>query len=107
MKSILNRTALFFTMLCTSFAAYAQSPYEALRYSESTFLGTSRGRALSGAVGALGGDFSAIGVNPGGIGVYRKSELVISLGVQGRRNYSDYGNSKTDDVRIRPNIPNI
>lgn len=107
MKSILNRTALFFTMLCTSFAAYAQSPYEALRYSESTFLGTSRGRALSGAVGALGGDFSAIGVNPGGIGVYRKSELVISLGVQGRRNYSGYGNSKTDDVRIRPNIPNI
>lgn len=94
-------------LVCTGLSTLAQNPYEILRYSETTFLGSSRGRALSGAFGALGGDFTAIGVNPAGVGVYRANEFMITLGVQGKTNFSGYGNQETDDLRIRPNIPNL
>lgn len=105
MKYLKGSLLLLFIVI--SIDLLAQSPYEALRYSETSFLGTSRGRALSGAYGALGGDFTALGINPAGIGVFRKNEFMITLGVQGKTNFSGYANSETDDLRIRPNIPNL
>ncbi|MEX2588722.1 MAG: hypothetical protein WD334_00870, partial [Chitinophagales bacterium] len=102
-----KKLGLFLGFLFVSVWTLAQSPYEALRYSETTFLGSSRGRALSGAFGALGADFTAIGINPGGVGMFRKSEFVATLGLQARSNFSGYANSETDDLRVRANIPNI
>lgn len=94
-------------LLIIASQTFAQSPYEAIRYSETSFLGTSRGRGLSGASGALGADFTSIGVNPAGVGMFRKSELMVTLGIQGKTNFSGYGNSETNDLRLRANIPNI
>jgi hypothetical protein len=41
-------------------------------------LGTARSISLGGAMGALGADFSTIGINPAGIAAYRSSEFVIT-----------------------------
>lgn len=41
--------------------------------------GTARFMSMGGAFTALGGDLSVLGQNPGGIGIYRSSEVGLSL----------------------------
>jgi hypothetical protein len=52
-----------------------QDPISILRFSRVYPYGTARSMAMGGAFGALGGDLSAIHVNPGGAGVFRNSEF--------------------------------
>ena len=55
-----------------------QTAVESLRYTELFPSGTARNVGVGGAMGSLGGDFGALSNNPAGLGVYRKSEFVIS-----------------------------
>ena len=71
MKTLYITTAL---LLCTLLAP-AQSEEDALRFSRLHHYGSARMTAMGGAFGALGGDLSTFAVNPGGIGVFRKSEV--------------------------------
>ncbi|MBI9041652.1 UPF0164 family protein [Lutibacter sp.] len=48
-------------------------------FSKESINGTARFNAMSGAFGALGGDISAIEINPAGAAVFTKSEVAISL----------------------------
>lgn len=48
-------------------------------FSKESINGTARFNAMSGAFGALGGDMSAIDVNPAGAVVFSKSEVALSL----------------------------
>lgn len=47
--------------------------------SQTELRGTSRFQSMAGAFGALGGDLSTLTQNPAGIGVYRNSDLGITL----------------------------
>lgn len=69
-------------LLCLSISLSAQT----LSYSDMGVLlsneninGTARFNAMSGAFGALGGDLSAIDINPAGAAVFRNSEFAASL----------------------------
>ncbi len=76
----------------------AQNEVDALRYSQTFPVGTSRSLGLGGAIGAVGGDFTSLSVNPGGIGLYRGSEMTISPALYWNNTTSDYlGNSYTDE----------
>lgn len=61
-----------------SLAASAQYTFDVLQYSSEELRGTSRFQAMAGSMGGLGGDLSAINVNPGGIGIYRSSDVSIT-----------------------------
>ena len=52
--------------------------------------GTARYRGMSGAFGALGGDLSAIEINPAGAAVFLKSEFSFSLNFRNQNITSDY-----------------
>ncbi|MDX1277852.1 transporter [Oceanihabitans sediminis] len=65
-------------VLAISFAN-GQDLTDAVRYSKDDIQGTARYRALSGAFGALGGDLSAIAINPAGSSVFTESNFTISL----------------------------
>ncbi|SMO41443.1 Outer membrane protein transport protein (OMPP1/FadL/TodX) [Saccharicrinis carchari] len=56
----------------------AQTYQDLLRYSQPQYMGTARSMAMGGAFGSLGGDFSALSINPAGIAVYRTSEFSIT-----------------------------
>ena len=78
MKRIFLLTAMF----CIAYITTAQT----LSYNDIGVLfakekidGTARFNAMSGAFGALGGDLSAIEVNPAGAAVFLKSEFAFSL----------------------------
>lgn len=63
------------------FSADAQSAVDALQLTRSDFKGTARYMSMGGAFTALGGDLSAISLNPAGIGVYRSSEIGATLDI--------------------------
>ena len=82
----------------------SQNTNDGLRYSTEQNVGTARFTALSGAMGALGGDFSAIGINPAGGAVFLKSNLMFSASLFDVENSANYFNNSeksiSDDVTI-------
>lgn len=77
-------------------AIQAQDISDAIRYSQENLNGTARFRAMSGAFGALGGDFSAINVNPAGSAVFSTSQVGMTLSSLNRKNESNYFGTITD-----------
>ncbi len=57
----------------------AQSAFDLYQFSQREMKGTARYMSMAGAFGALGGDLSAINLNPGGIGVYRSSDVSLTM----------------------------
>lgn len=73
-----------FTLLlivATGSGLYAQSMYDALRFSESNYEGTARTMAMGNAFTALGGDPGAVTINPAGSAVAKYSQITISPGL--------------------------
>jgi len=61
--------------------------------------GTARSMAIGGAFSSLGGDFSVLSTNPGGLGIYRSNELSASPEVFTRRTTSVYNGRTLEDSR--------
>lgn len=59
--------------------AVAQAAPDALNLSQPQLRGSARFLGMGGAFGALGGDISVLNYNPGGIGIYRSSDLALTL----------------------------
>ena len=57
----------------------AQDAFDVLQMSQTELRGTSRFQSMAGAFGALGGDLSTLTQNPAGIGVYRNSDVGITM----------------------------
>jgi putative membrane protein len=57
----------------------AQNLTDGLRYSMEGLNGTSRFNAMSGAFNSLGGDLSAVALNPAGSSIFTRSEMSLSL----------------------------
>ncbi len=81
-------------MVCT--AANAQNITDVLRYSTENLQGTARFQALSGAFGALGGDMSAININPAGSAVFNHSQITFTGSNYNTENDVTYFNSSTN-----------
>ena len=71
----LHYTCLAF--LC-GLSLFAQTPQEAFRYSYFDVLGTARSVGVGGTMGAIGGDFSTVAINPAGLAWYRRTELTVT-----------------------------
>lgn len=56
----------------------AQNIGDAVRYSNFNPIGTAGAVGLGSSIGAMGGDFSVIGINPAGIAEYRKSVFTFT-----------------------------
>src|SRR5690554_1480122 len=90
------RKIVFFALLLFCFSeSFSQGIADALRYSSEGVNGTARFTAMSGAFGALGGDLSAIGINPAGSSVLLSSMATLSASVESNNNNVDYFNSKS------------
>ncbi|WP_318311669.1 OmpP1/FadL family transporter [Flagellimonas crocea] len=73
----MKRISTFIMVLACTFAS-AQTIDDVVRYSTENILGTPRFQAMGGAFGALGGDLSALNVNPAGSAVFNFSEIGIT-----------------------------
>lgn len=102
-KIFLATIALNLGLLC---AAFSQNEIDALRYSQLTYGGTARFTAMSGAFGALGGDFSSLSVNPAGIGIYRRSEFTFTPSFFTQKTTSNFKGNSLDDYKYNTNFSN-
>lgn len=93
MKKIITLTGL----LLIGLSIHAQDISDAVRYSNTSLQGSSRFRAMSGAFGALGGDLSAINVNPASSAVFSNSYSSFTLSLNSKKNTTSYfGNSNNN-----------
>ena len=77
---------LTFIMVLACFVASGQIIDDVVRYSTENTLGTARFQAMGGAFGALGGDLSAINVNPAGSAVFNYSQFSVNGSNYNRNN---------------------
>ena len=88
----MKRISTFIMVLACTFAS-AQTIDDVMRYSTENLQGTARFQAMGGAFGALGGDLSALNVNPAGSAVFNFSEISITGSNYHRNNDALYGNT--------------
>ncbi len=83
----------------------AQTITDALRYSTEALNGTARFNALSGAFGALGGDASAMTINPAGSAIFLHSAGSATLSVVDKKNSANYfnTNAKASETSLKFN----
>lgn len=74
--------------------ANAQTVSDAVRYSNYDPIGTAGAVGLGNAMGAMGGDFSVININPAGIAEYRKSVFTFTPSIN---------SSSTDGILVGDN----
>ena len=90
-------------MLAVAFSVgmvYAQNEMDAYRFSKNDLTGTARSVAMGGAFGALGGDISGIAINPAGIGVYQKSEIVTTMNFQNTKSQGQLNIGKQNENKF-------
>ena len=85
---------LLATVLVSSLLS-AQNITDAVRYSLEDNNGTARYQGMSGAFGALGGDFSAIRINPASSAVFLASSAAVSFSGNDTKNNTNF-NSTTN-----------
>ncbi len=83
------KTYVLASLLAIPLLSSAQSAIDGYRFSQPDLKGTARFMSMSGAFGALGGDISAISVNPAGIGVYRRNEASVTLNLDVQNSTSE------------------
>ncbi|GAA4271120.1 outer membrane protein transport protein [Aquimarina gracilis] len=89
----MKKLFLFIGALSMSFLN-AQDITDALRYSQQDIIGTARFRGMSGAFGALGGDLSALQINPAGSAVFLSSYGSITLSSTTINNDASYNDDR-------------
>ena len=72
---------------------WGQNLTDGLRYSMEDMGGTARFKAMSGAFNSLGGDMSAIALNPAGSSIFTRSEMTLSM--QGTNVKNEVGKQTT------------
>lgn len=80
----------------------AQSAIDAYQLTQGDLKGTARFVSMGGAFGALGGDLSTMTQNPAGIGVYRSSEIGITMdiNIQGTKSNSQGFSLSEDQTKV-------
>lgn len=92
MKKILS-----FIILLACISISAQNSSDVLRYSMDNIQGTARFQSMGGAFGALGGDLSALSINPAGSAVFKNSLFTVSGTAYERNNTSSYFNTSSQN----------
>lgn len=73
-------------LLLTSMSTFAQETYQNAEIATEDLNGTARYVGMGGAMEALGADLSTISTNPAGIGLFRRSQVAVSMGVNSQPN---------------------
>ena len=87
----MNKQQLLALALSLPACAFAQTAVDAYSASQLDLRGSARFMSMGGAFTALGGDISTLNQNPGGIGVYRSSDISLTLDLEPQSTKSTVG----------------
>jgi hypothetical protein len=91
----MKRLIFFIIAIISTPIFFAQNITDGVRYATENTTGTARFQALSGAFGALGGDLSAMSINPAGSAVFLNNDASISFASTNINNDANYFNTTT------------
>lgn len=103
----MKKSALIALLATLPIGAMAQTGFDAYQLSRNDLRGTARFMSMGGAFGALGGDLSTLGQNPGGIGIYRKSEVGFTLDIDMQSTTTTSTMDKVKDSQTKVGVNNI
>ncbi len=86
----MRKYLLFLGSILCAVQLSAQEPADALRFSWTVPSGTARQQAIGGAMTSLGGDLTAIFINPAGLGFYKTGDFAFSPVYRFNKNKSTY-----------------
>ena len=114
MKNIWKLTWLSVGLFCINFQGKAQVEAgafgyynDALRFSQTQNFGTARFIGIGGAGTALGGEVSAIAVNPAGLGLFNRSQLVITPTLSFNKSESSYFQNTVNEELTKLDLTNF
>lgn len=87
--------------------ASAQNADDACLFSQTYYQGTAKSLGMGNAMGAVGGDMTAVNINPASMGIYRSSEITASLGLLDNYHSSTYYGTTNGGNKMRLSIPNV
>ncbi len=93
-----NKYLFLISILVVSAHAWAQETYDNATLATPQLNGTARYVGMGGAMDALGADLSTISSNPAGIGLFRSSQVKVSMGVVGQQDAGDYADASKSHV---------
>ena len=85
----------------------AQDANDMFDFSSIYYQGTAKSAAMGNAMGAVGSDFSAIAINPAGLGLNRKASFVFTPDFTAISTKSDYQGNPGDDRAFKLSLRNI
>jgi hypothetical protein len=91
----MKRILFVFSLIAS--LGFSQNINDVLLFSSENIQGTARYNAMSGAFGALGGDMSAININPAGAAVFTHSSFTGTFGVNWGTNEAAYFGTQTKE----------
>lgn len=86
---------------------FGQGIDDAFQFSQTYYQGTGKALGMGNALGAVGGDMTSVSINPAGMGIYRSSELTMTLGLVDNYHSSNYYDNQTHANKMRVSIPNL
>lgn len=96
----MKKIYVFSLLLFVTEVLSAQTVSDMVRFSSTSSSGSARVAAMGGAFGALGGDLSAVGINPAGTGVFEKPELSITPSYNFARVKADGRHAKKNSFQL-------
>ena len=96
---MLRKYFYLYFILNVTFSSLAQTFEDALRYNSFMHEGSARYNSMGGAFGALGGDLSAISINPAGSSVFTNSEVGFNLNYKNLKIFNQLNNYKSSSKK--------
>lgn len=103
----MKKTLTIVVAILIQMSAFAQGVDDANLFSQTYYQGTAKALGMGNAMGAVGGDMTAVCINPAGMGIYRSSEITASLNLLDNYSTSTYYGDKKDGNIFRFSIPNL
>lgn len=104
----MKKTGLILIFVSAIFLnGYSQNVDDAIRYSQVFYSGTARFMSMGGAFTALGGDLSAISLNPASTGVFRSFEFSLTPQLFYNNTSSKWNGSSSSDFRYTFNLSQL
>lgn len=85
----------------------AQNETDVLRYSWVDPLGSTRVMGMGGSFGALGADLGSLGINPAGLGMYRRGDLSVTAGLHAASTTAQWNTRQEAATGFASTISNV
>ena len=98
---------LLILLAIVPFCLKGQSLDDVFNVSATYYQGTAKSAAMGNAVGAVGDDFSAISINPAGLGLFRKPTFVFTPSILTTYTRSNYYGDQASDSKSKLSLNNF